>query len=172
MSGAKRMFGRPIPPYFPQRGATCWAAALASWLATVPGRHPWTAAELVNYFSSSTVDGQMLDPKYLRQVLGDFMIRMDYDLVKGSNFTPAYAAEMLPWSNLYVITGYGASVSHARVVFGMTEDAVGVIDPMFGALEWNFSQLKSINVLLVGWAKGKILGETCKPDSGMGEYFM
>jgi len=167
----QRKFGRQMPPYIRQGStALCWAASMSSWLRTVPGRDNLTVPDLLERFSPYLVDGEGLKGEHFDKVANNIKIRMDFEKITGATFTEEYVAYALSWSNLYVVTKSGATISHARVVFGMQEGGVGVMDPMQGFKGWTYDQIKNIDVMLVGWAKGRILGQICKPESGMYEY--
>ncbi len=131
---------------------------MQSWLEAVPGRTSRDTDFLLDYFSTYTRNEGMLPWYNIDPVLTDIIVRMDYEIIGGPNFTTDYIIDALLWSHLYLIAKAEENIGHARIVFGLVNDGVLVVDPMMGYVHWSFPKIKTFDTLLVGWATGRYSG--------------
>jgi hypothetical protein len=159
---------RPVPPFVKQPqvevpgvgtraiSATCWAAALSSWLK-VARNVDWSVDELVNRFKPH-LNNDALDLKHVKDVAESGFVQMDWEMVRGSDLTWDYLYDKLKYSYVYAMI-IDSVMGHAVVVWGITRDSAGaqdihLMDPKDGLRESALGQFQRRSPsCVVGWTK-------------------
>ena len=136
---------------------TCWAAALSSWLIAARAEER-SIADLVKTFAPYLSDGGSLQLNHFKDVAESYLVRMDFEAVRGSELTWDYLYDKLTYSYVYTML-IGSQMSHAVVIYAITLDSRGtrdvhLMDPKDGMIQGVLSMFqKRSSTFVVGWAK-------------------
>jgi hypothetical protein len=163
------MVQKPLPPIVMQPivegvpgigtlaiAPTCWAAALSSWLKAARDED-WSIGQLVNRFKPY-LDGSALKLSHFNDIAESFLVRMDYETLRGSELTWEYLYDKLTYSYVYTML-INSQMGHAMVIHAITLDSTGtqdihVMDPKEGVRVGALSAFQNrSSTFVVGWAK-------------------
>ena len=136
---------------------TCWAAALSSWLIAQRAEE-LSIPQLVNKYQQYLSDGGSLKLNHFKDVAETYLVRMDYDVIRGSELTWEYLYDKLTYSYVYTML-INSDMGHAMVIFAITLDSAGTrdihfMDPKDGLRQGVLSDFqKRSSTFVVGWAK-------------------
>jgi hypothetical protein len=160
----------PRPKMVFQNAATCWAAALESWLNATPLRPKWTSQILIDTgISLGRVDSNsgalLIPPKSLHfeslmAVLDApvLQIQMETSIFDNAAQVPdaigSVFSALVHGRYVYLIFPFGTDVFHTVVVFGIGDVDLHVMDPQRGFLRIDLSTLGV--PLIIGRAGGPL----------------